>query len=220
MAGDSHVAGKIYPEQVGEIILEKFPDTEFSHWGKNGAGFYTYNDTPEFMYYIFEAQPDILIVHLGTNDCYTGLNPDKMTEDMQIFYDNVRQKLPECSIVYVTPFENKRHDKISGKKKKAQKFGPWYINPYNKECAQVISDFANSHENTYVIDNYSEAGDMFLTQQGLIRPDFVHLTVEGYQILGRQVADKLLQFNSLFPESSANNVHDLFDPAEDPEIHQ
>lgn len=200
MTGDSHVSGKVYPEEVKKIIEKAKPTASFSYWGKGGAGFYTFNDTPSFMETIYKASPDVLVVHLGTNGCYNlPLDTTKYQTDIATFYTNVREKLPECKIVFVTPFYNRNRDVVStsGKEKK---YGPWKINEKTRGVADIIIEFAKDKPNTYVVDNNADAGSVFFEKPGLIRQDNIHLTVQGYELLGEQVAGRLLEIDELWKE--------------------
>lgn len=198
MTGDSHVSGKIYPEEVGKILQSNIDSLEYSFWGKAGAGFYSFNDNPEYMDTIFNYSPDILIVHLGTNGSYNAKYTDeKMIADMETFQSLIRERLPEVKIVYVTPFDNKKKSK-TGKKKKSTS---WIVNPNTKKCSEAINAFSNSHSNTYVIDNNGQYGMTFINGGSeLIRNDYVHLTIKGYELLGEQVGNALLEIPGLFLE--------------------
>lgn len=198
LTGDSHVSGKVYPRQVKKIIEAAKPSARVKFWGKGGAGFYTFNETPAFMDSIYNASPDILVVHLGTNGCYNvSLDAEKTRKDIETFYTNVRARLPECKIVFVTPFYNKNRDVISDDGT-TKSYGPWKVNRKTRQCSDIIVEFANAHPNTYVIDNNADAGTVFLDKKGLIRQDNIHLTAKGYELLGRQVADKLLKNPALW----------------------
>lgn len=185
MAGDSHVCSDIYPETVGDILEEGDPEICFSFWGKIGAGFYTYNDTPAYMDYIFRAEPDVLIVHLGTNDSYTPrFSRAKYLADMETFYCRVKQRLPQCKIVFITPFYNH----LKGK-----------LNRSTRACADATLDFADGHADAYVVDNNATHGMHFLNGgDRLIRHDGVHLTAAGYRELGIQVAAALIDIQELW----------------------
>lgn len=198
LTGDSHVSARIYPAEVKKIVESERPSASVSSWGKAGAGFYTFNDSPELMEHIFQADPDILIVHLGTNGCYTPpLDPEKYQNDIQTFYDNVRSRLPECKIVFVTPFYNRNRDVLStsGKQKT---YGPWKPNEKTRGVADILIEFVADKADTYVIDNNADAGTVFLDEPGLINADNIHLTPKGYQLLGRQVADRLLDIPDIW----------------------
>lgn len=198
ITGDSHVSAKVYPQEVKKIVEKAVPGSSVTFWGKGSAGFYTFNDTPSYMDSIYKAKPDILVVHLGTNGCYNvPLDAQKTLNDIQIFYNNVRQTLPDCKIVFVTPFYNKNREILStsGKEKK---YGPWKINEKTRGVSDIIAAFVKDSKNTFLIDNNADAGTVFLDSPGLIRQDNIHLTVKGYELLGRQVAEKLLQLSDLW----------------------
>lgn len=201
MTGDSHVSGKVYPNEVKRIIEEARPDATFTYWGKGGAGFYTFNDTPEYMQKIYDAKPDVLVVHLGTNGSYhKAFDEGKTLKDVETFHTLIRDSLPDCMVVYVTPFYNKNRSVISGKGKN-KRYGEWKLNEKTRACADVIIDFAKEQPNTYVIDNNADAGTIFLDEPGLINVDYVHLTRPGYELLGQQVAEKLLEMSWLWNDN-------------------
>lgn len=179
MVGDSHVAGKIYPEVVGENLQSEVDGLEFDYWGKNGARFDTFNKNPEYMNRIFQAKPDILVVHLGTNDSYAQEFKKRwFDENIQKFYDNVIGRLPDCKIIFVTPFINKLRANSDP-------------NESTIVCSKAIVDFAASHPNCFVADNNADYGDAFISNPELIRQDNVHLSPEGYEGLGLQVASEI-----------------------------
>lgn len=186
MTGDSHICSNIYPETVGDILSEADPEIDFDYWGKVGAGFYTFNNSEEMMQHIYDAEPSILIVHLGTNDCYSPkFRPEKFLSDLEEFYGNVSERFPDCKMVFVTPFFNK--------------FKNGKLNEQNRKCADAYLEFAENHKNAYVIDNNATHGMYFLEGgKSLIRPDNVHLTAEGYKQLGEQVGSALLSIEDLW----------------------
>lgn len=187
MVGDSHVCSRIYPESVERIICAHHPDVNFSFWGKIGAGFYTYNESPQMMDHIYEAEPDILIVHLGTNDSFTKRFVKKnFLKDVKLFFSNVRAHLPECKIVFVTPFFNI----LKGSKTP---------NRNTRACADALLSFTEDKFNTYVVDNNAQYGKHFLDNRAdLMRHDCVHLTEKGYEELGNQVGHALLEMEDLW----------------------
>ena len=187
MVGDSHVCSKIYPHGVERILEKGEPDIKFSFFGKIGAGFYTYIDSKAYMNEIYEADPDILIVHLGTNDSYTrNFSKKKFLNDVRVFYKDVVNHFPECKIVFVTPFYNK----LKGSKQP---------NRNTRKCADALLEFANDQRNCYVIDNNADYGMIFLKHCGdLMRNDCTHLTEKGYQRLAEQVGEALLKIEDLW----------------------
>lgn len=191
MLGDSHVFAKIYPHKTEELIKDAFPDSQFEFWGKNGAEFVTYNENPSYLQSLFDFNPDILIVHLGTNDSYgKTFNPEYFSNSMEIFYSMIKEKMPECKIILVTPFINKRW--LNKKRTK------WKVNDKTRICSDEMTKFAESHPDTFIVDNNAEVGMSFLKNRRLIRPDNVHLTEAGYSLLGKQVADAALSIEQIW----------------------
>lgn len=187
MAGDSHVCSKIYPRGVERILCEEEPDINFSWTGKIGAGFYTYIDSPSLMEEIYASEPDILIVHLGTNDSYTKrFNRVEFLRNVETFYKDVTNRFPQCKIAFVTPFYNR----LKGSSK---------ANRSTRRCADALLDFSAGHRNTYVIDNNADFGMHFLNHHGeLMRHDCVHLTERGYAELAEQVGNALAATEDLW----------------------
>ena len=191
MTGDSHVFAKIYPQTTEEVLRTQYPDMEFSYWAKNGICFYSFNTIPEYYDSIFAFQPEILIVHLGTNGAYdNNFSRQAFRQEMEKFYDTLTQNVPDVKVVFVTPFTNK--------KRKNRKKGRWHVNHKNRDVADEIIEFVKVHPNTFVIDNNAEAGMMFLKSPGLIRPDNVHLTEEGYTLLGKTIGNEILEIEELW----------------------
>ena len=212
MVGDSHVTAPMYPGTVGDSLKTVLPDCEFDSFGIVGAGFYTYNKSEENMARILEAKPEVLIVHLGTNDSYAAkFNPETFTQNMTTFYDSIHAKLPDCKVVFVTPFYNKRKNKTTtykevtvktkrGKtvtRRKPVTTTNWVLNENTRLCADAIQKFCDEHPGTYCIDNNRERGMDFIDEE-LIRKDFVHLTKDGYVTLGNQVYDSLRRIEPLW----------------------
>lgn len=191
MTGDSHVFAKVYPKTVEEVINSRHPELEFSQWSKNGICFYSFNSNPEYFDSIFAFNPEILIVHLGTNGAYANnFTRTAFRQEMEDFYSTLTERLPEVKVVFVTPFTNK--------KRRYKKKGRWFINYKNREVSDEIVAFVDDHPGTYTIDNNKEADMMFLKNRSLIRPDNVHLTEKGYKILGTQVGEEILGISSLW----------------------
>ena len=191
MTGDSHVFAKVYPQKVEEVIRMAHPDIEFSWWAKNGICFYSFNSDPEYYDSIFAFHPDILIVHLGTNGAYdNNFTRSAFRTEMENFYTTLTDSLPDVKVVFVTPFTNK--------KRKYRKKGRWRVNNKNRDVADEIISFVGDHPATFVIDNNAEAGMSFLKDKKLIRPDNVHLTEAGYNVLGDSVGHHLLEIESLW----------------------
>lgn len=191
MTGDSHVFAKIYPQKVEEILRASHPDMDFGWWAKNGICFYSFQTNPEYWDSIMAFQPEILIVHLGTNGAYANnFTRHAFREEMEAFYSTLTEQFPDVKVVFVTPFTNK--------KRKKRKKGRWFVNHRNRDVADEIIAFVGDHPATFVIDNNAEVGMSFLKNRQLIRPDNVHLTEAGYEKLGTQVGNEILEIADLW----------------------
>ena len=189
MIGDSHVSIKKYPNRMAETLNRDMPEEEFEYFGIGGAGFYTFINSEANMKKIYDAKPDILLVHLGTNDSYSRKFKDEYFQNnLKKFYEKVSEKLPNCQIVFITPFYNKNKEKGTGR---------WQLNKNTRLCADRIQEFVATHPNTHVIDNNAEHGMDFIDRK-LIRTDFVHLTDEGYRVLADQVVESLYKIEALW----------------------
>lgn len=195
MTGDSHVFAKVYPHKVEEILRSRYPEMDFNFWAKNGICFYSFNTNQEYYDSIFSFRPDILVVHLGTNGAYdNNFTRPAFRKEMEDFYSTLTDTLPEVKVVFVTPFTNK--------KRKYRKKGRWHVNTKNRDVADEIISFTETHPNTFVIDNNAEVGMKFLKSKTLIRPDNVHLTESGYQALGEMVGTEILEITELWSQST------------------
>ena len=185
MLGDSHVAGNIYPKEISNILTKGNSNISFSYSGKNGACFDTYNNSSSLLQQALNYQPNILIVHLGTNDSYTAkFDAKTFTSNVTTFYNKVIQALPPCKIAFVTPFVNKLKNGET--------------NSSTTKCADALVSFANSHNNCVVINNNKNHGNDFIEGAGLMQKDYVHLTGKGYKLLAEQVGQALLGISSLW----------------------
>lgn len=191
MTGDSHVFAKIYPSTTESIIRTEHPDITFDWWAKNGICFYSFNSNPEYFDSIFKIEPDILLVHLGTNGAYANnFTRQAFRKEMEAFYATLTETLPDIKVVFITPFTNK--------KRKFRKKGKWRVNYKNREVSDEIIAFVNDHPHTFVIDNNASVGMKYLKSPSLIRQDFVHLTEEGYRNLGTEVGKEILNIQNLW----------------------
>lgn len=194
MVGDSHVALKTYPQTLERILAEELPGITFDSLGIGGAGFYTYVDKSANMKRIYALEPEILIVALGTNDCNNWYySPDKLRERATRLYNGVKERYPDCKVVFVTPFCFKTKV-VRGKELE--------INPNVGATAGVLNDMARELPDVWTIDLMAGHGMDFI-DGNLMRKDFIHLTNPGYEHLARLVADALMTQPGLLDISAA-----------------
>ena len=148
MIGDSHVAGKIYPQTVDSILKFNRVECDFHFRGINGATLSTFCKN-ENIDSIIACHPDIIIVHLGTNDSYSrNFNKEQFRRNLTHFYDGIHANLPSVQFVFITPFVNKL--KRYNRRKKQ------YIREINRNtvlCAEEIDHFCGEHLDTWCINH-------------------------------------------------------------------
>lgn len=187
MMGDSHVGSKIYPNKIEEVIKAKYPNIQFTYWHKNGLRFSNFSSNPEYYSKISSFKTNILILNLGTNEAYTNRFSSKnFQKNLDSFYTGLIKKMPDIKVVFITPYTNKL---------KAN--GTYTVNENNRQASDIIVEFVKSHPNTYVVDINAKAGTKFIDSPKLNR-DKVHLTVEGYKMLGQEAGEDILKLDGLW----------------------
>ena len=184
LLGDSYVEGDIFPKQVSSTLKSGNSGISFSYSGKRGASFFTYNKHPELLQDAISYQPNVLIVHLGTNDSYfANFDAKTFTTNVTTFYKAVNKALPSCKIVFVTPIKNKLKNNS--------------INESTGKCADALVSFANSHTGCFSI-NINKTNGMDFINKGFLASDNVHLSGQGYTYLGTLVGKALLNISDLW----------------------
>ena len=187
MMGDSNVGSKLYPDKVEQVIKTKHPGIQFKYSFKNGMRFAHFKSSPEFYNRITTYKPDILILNLGTNDSYTEhFSVKNFNRDMEAFYTTITKKLPDIKIVFVTPYT------VILKLKTGNK-----VNKNSRVASDEILKFVKTHPNTYAVDVNETFGTTFIDSPKLNR-DKIHLTVEGYNMLGKEVGDGINKLAGLW----------------------
>ena len=112
--GDSHVAGKAFPNAVEQTLRTAFRKAEvmpdegtdglvFTAIGSNGATSERFL-SDSYRERIAATQADLVIVSLGTNEAH-GMGYMESTHEQQlsVFLDMLRSVLPEATFLFTTP---------------------------------------------------------------------------------------------------------------------
>ena len=187
MTGDSNVGSKLYPDLVEKEIRTKHPGIQFKYSFKNGMRFSHFKSSEEYYNRIVAFKPDILILNLGTNDAYTEqFSVKKFQKDMETFYSGLIKRLPNVKVVFVTPYPNILKLKTGEK-----------VNKNNRVASDEILQFVKTHPNTYAVDVNETFGTTFIDSPKLNR-DKIHLTVQGYNMLGKEVGEGINRLAGLW----------------------
>ncbi len=212
--GDSHVAGKAFPNAVEQTLRTAFRKTEvmpddgtdglvFTAIGSNGATSERFL-SESYRERIAATQADLVIVSLGTNEAHgMGYIESVHEQQLSVFLDMLRSVLPEATFLFTTPpgdylkqvYVNYRNMGRGGKRRRVVR-SALRPNPMNSRCAACITAFARDHGLAFW-DLYNICGGEAAVRNwiaaGLMRPDRVHFEPQGYAIQGKLLAEALLQ---------------------------
>ena len=212
--GDSHVAGKAFPNAVEQTLRTAFRKAEvmpdegtdglvFTAIGSNGATSERFL-SDSYRERIAATKADLVIVSLGTNEAHgMGYLESVHEQQLSAFLEMMRGVLPEATFLFTTPpgdylkqvYVNYRSTGRGGKRRRVVRsaFRP---NPMNGRCAACITAFASGH-GLASWDLYNICGGEAAVRNwiaaGLMRPDRVHYEPQGYAIQGKLLAEALLR---------------------------
>src|SRR5690554_2478444 len=150
--------------------------------GVNGARFADYNKTKMFFEQLKELDSDLLVISLGTNESFDKLEKESYLADLKSFVSNLRELLPEVSILFTTP--------------PPSLVGRSAPNTFAEEYAMEIRNLAEK-QNIAVWDLYKVLGGNEKIREnytnGLVARDYIHYTVKGYELAGSLFSEALLQ---------------------------
>lgn len=208
--GDSHVAGKDFPLAVrkdletawGKADTASTKGLVFNFIGKNGAIAHQFASS-ERLAQIAEARPDLVIVSFGTNECHgMGYTEDVHRAQLTAFLDTLRATVPNAVILLTTPpgdyITSRTTSYVSrGRKRRRRRVtrSVQRVNPMTERGANLIAAVAAERGlalwNLNAIAGSGAAASRWHSA-GLMRPDRIHFTPEGYTLQGRLLADALL----------------------------
>ncbi len=138
--------------------------------------------------------PDVVIVSLGTNEsCGGNFNPDYLRARFRAILERIKVRNPGTVIVLTTPMEFARRYRYKGRTRYA-------VNPNVARTRSMIISLGEEC-GVPVWDFYSVAGGPGANARwntaGLVRPDRLHLDVDGYELQGRLFFRALAEFMDL-----------------------
>ena len=150
--------------------------------GANGAHFTEYNRSPEFFTQLPCLQPDLIIISLGTNEgAARDITKQEVYENARQMIENIRATNPETPILLTTPVHNYYQKK--------------YLNQRMKLVHEALLEVANDTKSA-IIDLYAVGGGYGSCQlwkaEGLLRPDGVHFSAEGYRLQGDLIFNAII----------------------------
>lgn len=165
------------------VALERDnPGLIYDGIGVNGARFADYNKTKLFFDQLKILQPNLMVISLGTNEAFDKLEKEKYVAELASFIGNVREVLPEVSLLFTTPPPSL-----------VRKSAP---NIFAEEYAAEMLNLAKEYDiaiwdlyqvlggNENIRSNYAD---------GMVARDYIHYTKQGYEQTGALFSEALLQ---------------------------
>ena len=209
--GDSHVAGKSYPQAVKRTLENAWgaaqsdsakAGVEYSFIGSNGATTVRFA-TPAYMQKVADKNPDLIILSFGTNECHgMGYREEQHHAQLETFYRMLKETCPNAVIMMTTPpgdYLTTKRVSYAGKSRRYR--GKRIVrtssrvNPMSVRCAAELESFGKEHGlpvwdlNTIAGGNGAQRN---WTSASLMRPDRIHFTPEGYTLQGRLLGEAIL----------------------------
>lgn len=209
--GDSHVAGKTFPQTLKQTLCKYLGEAErpdsgtgvwFSYFGSNGATTQRFL-TPGYMQKFAEKNPDLIILSLGTNEAHgMGYRKDLHEKQLNTFLAQLREACPEATILMTTPpgdylsssYVNYRRTSRSKKKKRYVRYVK-RPNPMSARCAELLAEYGEEHQmpvwNMFDICGGQEAAQRNWVSAHYMRADRIHFEPQGYTVQGKLLGEAL-----------------------------
>ena len=193
LIGDSHVAGKYYPEQLEKRLKAQWPQVSFASVSKIGVQLNYFLKEEQYAQ-IARFQPDLLIISLGTNeshnDPFKPANYIKLMEKFEALMDSL---CPKATLLFTTT-PGSHYREYTGKPRKIKSARP---NDQNKTVSDCQAAYCNVHHhaiwNLYEIAGGVEKACSNWREHKLMRDDYVHFYPEGYKLHANLLADALIK---------------------------
>lgn len=187
--GDSHVRGQVFPAAVRDSLLRAFPAWTYSFYGINGATYQSFFQQTDCKP-LLQGTPDLVILSFGTNESHDyNLPLATFAHYIRQAIDHIREYAPEALLLLTTPpgsYWLRNHNRVP--------------NPRTRFLSDVILRVAKERKLLAWDLNALSGGNVrWWYSAGMLRPDRVHYTRDGYQLQGNYLATALLHF--LLPQA-------------------
>lgn len=188
--GDSHVRGRIFPRTVGLKLNDIFGSISYTDLGVNGATCLTFTH-PDRIDAIVELKPELLILSFGTNESHNKrYNSTVHYHQMDELVKLLRSRMPDVPILLTTPPGSYESFRQSRRRR------TYSINPRTVIAVNTIRKYAQNHK-LAIWDMYTVLGGKDHAcknwwDSGLMRPDHIHYTADGYILQGELLFQALI----------------------------
>lgn len=189
--GDSHIRGHIFPQTTGNLMQKTFGALSYTDIGINGAFCVTFT-RPDYIEEIVTSRPDLVILSFGTNESYDRrYNPLSHYRQMDDLVRLLRESLSGVPMLMTTPPGS--YDSFRQHRRRRT----YSINSRTPIAVQTIHKYADEN-GLAVWDVYNILGGarracLNWQEAGLMRPDHVHYTPDGYVMQGELFYQAILK---------------------------
>lgn len=171
---------------------------KYSAIGNNGATYSSYNAIGALGRNVKSFSPDLVIISLGTNEAFGNVTSAAMTANIDLLVKNIQRANPHAAILLITPADCQRSVKkrVKTGRRRYRTTVSYRHNENIGRLRQAILDYgARHHIATY--DFYAISGGPLSSEQWLqhkiMSKDRIHLTRDGYTLVGDLLYDALVK---------------------------
>lgn len=181
-------AGFETPEYYGFSLENGQPGVLYHAIGYNGAAFQHIGENTTILDGgLSSLSPDLIVISLGTNNCYGGNYRSEQAEQaVRRFMDRIAAAFPDALLLYTTPRESARSLRR-----------PREANPNIVDVGRIIRQAAQER-GAAVWDMYDATGGKGTSEkwytEGLMNRDRIHLTEKGYTLTGDMLYEALAKY--------------------------
>lgn len=211
--GDSHVAGRTFPQAVKETLTHCLGQADspdegtgvyFSYIGSNGATSKRFL-SDSYMQQFADKRPDLIILSLGTNEAHgMGYREDLHESQLNTFFARLSKACPDAEILLTTPpgdylsTSYVSYRSTSRKRRRVQRVSYGRRpNPMSARCASFIADYGYGHHmavwDLFSICGGEEAAQSNWTENNYMRADRIHFEPAGYAIQGHLLGEAIVR---------------------------
>jgi lysophospholipase L1-like esterase len=164
--------------------------------GINGAQYQHYTENPSTLTAQMQTlHPQLVIISLGTNEAYSGLNAAAVTAQIDSTVRLLRQQQPDVTILLTTPPESMRTVRKAYRKKSGKKYRTYYrVSLYPNPAIGMVTQQIVSYcrDNGLACWNFNALNKAMKSSfAGGWAPDHIHFNARGYQLQGRLLYEAL-----------------------------
>ncbi|MCC8071627.1 MAG: GDSL-type esterase/lipase family protein [Bacteroidales bacterium] len=189
----------------GALLSGDRPGLFYHVVGNNGATFSHYNKVASLPQQAATLDPSLIIISLGTNEAFGRLDVEGFLREVDRLVKGLQQECPDAQILLTTPMECQRPTyRTVGKRRR--KTGKYSVNQNILPLRNALLRYGKQH-GVAVYDWYEVAGGSGASQRWLdkklLSTDRVHLTQQGYLVMGELLFQALTNlFTTPPPDSS------------------